>query len=171
MLSAKLTHISNREKSIDILTRSPHIHIIADGKYCYRQHSNEELFMYDLCDIRQIMVGLRHFEQELKQATDLSLNEALCLCHTGKGLGEPGMMARELELSPSRLSRILESLEMKGLLERTISTEDRRSIMLQLSERGETIVEKLHCTEIPLPHHIEQAIETLHAHMQSGETK
>lgn len=118
--------------------------------------------MYDLCDIRQLMVDLRNFEQTLKQETNLSLNEALCLCQTAKGALEPGTLARELELSPSRLSRILETLEQRGLLERTISSSDRRNVSLSLTKEGEIVVEKLHCTKIAMPPHIEMAIESLH---------
>ena len=125
--------------------------------------------MYDLCDIRQIMVDLRHFEESLKKETNLSLNEALCLCQTGKGTNEPGMLAKELELSPSRLSRIIEALEQRGLVERTISVNDRRGVSLHLTTQGETVVEQLHCTQIDIPPHMEKAIETLHRPMRIGE--
>ena len=127
--------------------------------------------MYDLCDIRQLMVDLRNFEQTLKQETNLSLNEALCLCQTAKGVLEPGTLARELELSPSRLSRILESLEQRGLLQRTISASDRRNVSLYLTKEGEIVVEKLHCTNIAMPPHIEMAIERLHKPMHTGENR
>lgn len=127
--------------------------------------------MYDLCDIRQLMVDLRHFEQTLKEQTSLSLNEALCLCQTGKGANEPGMLARELELSPSRLSRILESLEQRGLLERNTSPADRRSVSLNLTAAGQEVVEQLHCTRIDMPYHIEKAIESLHEPVHTGESR
>lgn len=125
--------------------------------------------MYDLCDIRQIIVDLRHFEETLKKETNLSLNEALCLCQTGKGANEPGTLARELEISPSRLSRIIEALEQRGLLERSISTTDRRGVSLNLTSQGVNVVEQLHCTQIAMPKHIEKAIETLHKPMKAGE--
>ena len=127
--------------------------------------------MYDLCDIRQIMVDLRHFEDSLKKETNLSLNEALCLCQTGKGTKEPGMLAKELELSPSRLSRIVEALEQRGFVERAMSENDRRGVSLHLTPQGQTIVEQLHCTQIEIPPHMEKAIETLHQPMRTGEDR
>ncbi|WP_422478455.1 MarR family winged helix-turn-helix transcriptional regulator [Pleomorphochaeta sp. DL1XJH-081] len=127
--------------------------------------------MYDLCDIRQIMVDLRNFEESLKKETNLSLNEALCLCQTGKGTNEPGSLAKELELSPSRLSRIIEALEQRGLIQRAMATNDRRGVALRLTPQGKTVVEQLHCTKIDIPPHMEKAIETLHQPMQTGDDK
>jgi DNA-binding MarR family transcriptional regulator len=115
------------------------------------------------------MVDLQNFEEKLRKETDLSLNEALCLCQADKGIQEPTALARELSLSPSRLTRILNSLESKGLIERTIGLEDRRNIALRVTHEGNTVVHKLHCSTITMPTHIEKAIENLHETVQSGE--
>ncbi|MDD4220591.1 MAG: MarR family transcriptional regulator [Sphaerochaetaceae bacterium] len=118
--------------------------------------------MYDLCDLRRLILDLRCFEDSLKKQTDLSLNEALCLCQTGKGNLDPSGLAHELEISPSRLSRILDSLETKGLLTRSIADADRRTICIDLTTTGQQMVETLHCVDISIPHHLEEAIKTLH---------
>ena len=131
----------------------------------------KESVLYDLCDLRRLVLDLRHFEQTLKDTTALSLNEALCLCQTGKGKGDPGSLSEELELSPSRLSRILDSLERRGLLIRTMSPDDRRAVSIHLTEAGAQLVATLRCTDIAIPHHLEEAIEILHANsVQPGET-
>lgn len=124
--------------------------------------------MYDLCDLRKLIVDLRHFEEELKASTSLSLNEALCLCQAHKGKQDPGGLADELDLSPSRLSRILDTLEKRCLIERSLATADKRAVVVSLTEEGERLVRQLHCTEIPLPGHLEQAIETMHEPMHTG---
>lgn len=118
--------------------------------------------MYDLCDLRRLILDLRRFEETLKEQTNLSLNEALCLCQSGKGNLEPSNLAQELEISPSRLSRILDSLETRGFLVRSISEEDRRIINIDLTKKGQQTVETLHCTNISIPRHLEEAIKTLH---------
>ena len=125
--------------------------------------------MYDLCDIRQIIVDLKKFEEQLKQETNVSLNEALCLCQTERGTTEPGALARVLDISPSRLSRILDSLEQRNLIRRSISQTDKRVFTITLTDDGSALLAKLHCTSIAMPHHIEQAIETLHETMQTGD--
>ncbi len=124
--------------------------------------------MYDLCDLRRLILDLRRFEETLKEQTNLSLNEALCLCQTGGGNLDPSSLANELEVSPSRLSRILDSLETKGLLTRSIANTDRRTIQIDLTTTGQQMVETLHCTNISIPNHLQEAIKTLH---KTGENK
>lgn len=125
--------------------------------------------MYDLCDLRRLVLDLHHVEQELKETTGLSLNEALCLCQADKGVNDPGKLAAELELSPSRLSRILDSLQNRGLLGRRISQKDRRIIAVELTEEGRRMILTLHSAHIALPRHLEKAIDTLHEKVSTGE--
>lgn len=124
--------------------------------------------MHNLCDVRKLIVDLRRFEEILKRTTELSLNEALCLCQAHQGKDDPGSLASELELSASRLSRILDSLESRALIVRSICADDRRTVDIQLTPKGIAMVQKLHCTEIPIPEHLEKAIESLHASMHTG---
>lgn len=107
--------------------------------------------MIDLCSIRKIQSALRRFEDTLKAETGLSLNDALCLCSISKGIQDPGSLARELELSPSRLTRILEALENRNLIARKLSDTDRRSISVLLTEQGERLVNTYKCAGIEVP--------------------
>lgn len=125
--------------------------------------------MHSLCEIRQIMVDLRTFEERLREQTSLSLNEALCLCQVGNGMLEPGALARDLELSPSRLSRIFDSLERQRLIQRTLSTTDRRGVKVHLTKQGEAMVEQLHSIQIELPDHLKTTLDILQAAEQEGE--
>jgi DNA-binding MarR family transcriptional regulator len=107
--------------------------------------------MIDLCSIRKIQRALRRFEESLEAETGLTLNEAMCLCAVSKGMGEPGRLARELDLSPSRLSRILEALEAKKYVARRISESDRRGITVSLTRTGKAAVDKYRCADIEIP--------------------
>lgn len=107
--------------------------------------------MIDLCAIRRLQTLLRVFEEELKQKTGLSFNDALLLCAVNKGVTEPGALARELELSPSRLTRVLDSLEARDLIARSLSDTDRRSLTVSLTKSGMATVEEYSCSEITLP--------------------
>lgn len=107
--------------------------------------------MIDLCAIRRLQTSLRAFEEELKQQTGLSFNDALLLCAVNKGVTEPGALARELELSPSRLTRVLDSLEKRALIARSLSDSDRRSLTVSLTSGGEAMVKEYSCSEITLP--------------------
>jgi DNA-binding MarR family transcriptional regulator len=142
--------------------------MIATSNSFYAQTMGKEDRMHDLCDVRKLVMDLRRFEEDLKRTTDLSLNEALCLCQAHQGKDDPGTLATELELSPSRLSRILDSLEKRAFIVRSICADDRRTVDIQLTPEGIAMVRQLHCTEIPIPEHLEKAIESLHASMQTG---
>ena len=107
--------------------------------------------MIDLCAIRKLQTSLRNFEDQLKQQTGLSFNDALLLCAVNKGICEPSALAKELELSPSRLTRILDSLENRKLVQRTLSIMDRRSLTVALTETGSEMVQTYNCSELNLP--------------------
>ena len=107
--------------------------------------------MIDLCSIRRIQTALRRFEQSLRETTGLTLNEAFCLCTLKNSILEPGQIARELELSPSRLSRVLDALEQRKLVARSISPEDRRNIVVSLTKMGTELVDKYQHSSIDLP--------------------
>lgn len=107
--------------------------------------------MIDLCAIRKLQTSLRYFEDQLKQQTGLSFNDALLLCAVNRGICEPSALAKELELSPSRLTRILDSLENRKLVQRTLSIMDRRSLTVALTEAGSEMVKTYRCSELNLP--------------------
>lgn len=107
--------------------------------------------MIDLCSVRKIQTALRRFEVQLKTTTGLTLNDALCLCSISKGIREPGALSRELELSPSRLTRILDALEGRGMIERKTSDEDRRNVTVELTPEGIRLIQSYQCSELELP--------------------
>ncbi len=110
--------------------------------------------MLDLCSIRKIQSALKRFEDTLKTETGISFNDALCLCSIKRGIQEPGLIAQEMDLSPSRLTRILNVLEERKYITRKISEGDRRVISVQLTKQGDKIVTTYRCTDIELPDEI-----------------
>jgi len=107
--------------------------------------------MLDLCSIRKIQSALKRFEDTLKDETGISFNDALCLCSIKRGIQEPGLIAQEMDLSPSRLTRILNVLEERKYITRKISEGDRRVISVQLTRQGDKLVTTYKCSEIELP--------------------
>ena len=113
--------------------------------------------MIDLCSVRKIQTALRRFEETLKEQTGLSLNDAMCLCAIEKGFTEPGKLADRLELSPSRLTRGLDSLEARKLITRTSSKDDRRGVVVSLANEGLRIIERYKCADVELPKELANA--------------
>ena len=63
----------------------------------------------------------------------LAMNE----CNTVAGL------ARELEIDPAAMTRVLDRLEAKALVRRERSTEDRRVVRLTLTDEGRAVATKV----------------------------
>ncbi len=105
----------------------------------------------DLCEIRKLQTALRSFENELKNKTSLSLNDALCLCSISQGVSEPGQLARELQLSPSRLTRILDALEKRKYVERQTASGDRRGVLVSLTVKGKKTIKEYSCAGLEVP--------------------
>lgn len=88
----------------------------------------------------------------------MCLNESMKLCRTA-GISrqesnllislEPGEyftcneVAKKMDLSPSRVSRIVDKLIIKGYLDRKTSSSDRRSIVLSLTNSGKKCREQV----------------------------
>lgn len=107
--------------------------------------------MIDLCAIRKIQNAIRELEDELKTKCALSLVEAMCLCALTQDKNEPSMLATELGLSPSRLTRILDSLEKQKLITRETSAASRRNVIVTPTQAGTDIIREYHCADVHMP--------------------
>ncbi|MBC8532194.1 MarR family winged helix-turn-helix transcriptional regulator [Gehongia tenuis] len=60
--------------------------------------------------------------------------------------GEKGLkvsqLSRRLDVAPPTVTQMINSLERKGFLERSIDPEDRRAVLVKLTERGSEIMER-----------------------------
>ncbi len=126
--------------------------MIAIEKYCFWQLYGD--VMIYLCAIRQLRMHLDAVEEFIKDHAQVALNEAYCLCAIDEGIVEPGALAKMIGLSPSRLSRILDNLETKHLILRSLSRQDRRSIVVDLSSDGYAKIAAIRALEPPLPSHL-----------------
>ncbi|MBN2861053.1 MAG: MarR family transcriptional regulator [Sphaerochaetaceae bacterium] len=115
----------------------------------------------DLCSIRRIITDLKDIEEAVRGQTSLSLNEALCLCQHDKGNSDPSSLAKEMGLSPSRMTRILDSLSAKGYIERLPSEQDRRSVSVRVTAQGSRMTETLHSISLEIPTYLRTAIQQL----------
>ena len=92
--------------------------------------------MVDLCKIKELLVEIHQLEKRLRNQFRISLNESLALCCLSKRGYAPGDLARELELSSSRVSRVINDLEAKGFVNRALSHGDRRMLELEITDTG-----------------------------------
>ncbi|NNG26991.1 MAG: MarR family transcriptional regulator [Ignavibacteriaceae bacterium] len=69
-------------------------------------------------------------------------------------------IAKRMNLSPSRLTRIIDGLVQKGYMQREIDQKDRRNMKVSLSRRGKSLTSKLDKAFVNLHSEILQDIDS-----------
>ena len=82
--------------------------------------------MDKLCKIRDLQRAVHQFESAFEKRYGICLNEGMTLCSLSKtGRLCPGELGELLGLTPSNTSKVLRSVEQKGLVTRELCNEDR----------------------------------------------
>lgn len=89
-----------------------------------------------LCSLRDIYRAIRDFEVEFSQKHDLCLNEGMLLCTLCSEMYSSSEIASHLGLTNSNASKVIRSVEEKGLIERRLGKEDKRQMYFVLSSAG-----------------------------------
>jgi DNA-binding MarR family transcriptional regulator len=93
------------------------------------------LEMFELCTFK--------FEK-IAKSLDLSISEFKTLQSFGDDiLISPGELAKRMDLSNSRLTKIIDNLVEKDIVDRGLSLKDRRVMEVMLTEKGKILVENL----------------------------
>lgn len=89
--------------------------------------------------IRRIIRRVSQYSRDMMVEGDLTVPQLICL----KAIAESdvdqltvGMVSERVSLSPATVSRIIERLVRKGLVERTRSESDRRKVFLEVTPAG-----------------------------------
>jgi DNA-binding MarR family transcriptional regulator len=99
-----------------------------------------------------VLTETRKLEKRLESVTRLSSDAllVLLLLHTRRPASVKEL-TKHLGVSDSRTSKLLCTLEDKGLITRRISLTDRRVERISLTPRGDSIIET--ALSVPTPHH------------------
>ncbi len=96
-----------------------------------------------LISLRQIIRAIDLHSKRLERESGLTGPQLLVmqrLAHYGEMTA--GVIAREVSLSQPTVTSIVDRLERKGLLERKRSADDKRKVMLSMTEQGKAALEK-----------------------------
>lgn len=104
-----------------------------------------------LCQIRDIYRAIYVFESSFQQLYDLSLNEGMLLCSLNTQKHSSNELANMLGLSNSNTSKVIKSVEKKGLIKRIVGKEDKRQMYFALSDLGKKKLESIKCAELDIP--------------------
>lgn len=103
--------------------------------------------MNTLCSLRDIYRAIREFELEFQQKHDLCLNEGMLLCSLKSEKYSSGEIAELLGLTNSNTSKVIKSVEDKGLVERILGKGDKRQMYFILTEIGKNKLNEIQCEE------------------------
>lgn len=116
--------------------------------------------MEKLCKIRDIQRAVAAFESMFEKCYGIGLNEGMALCSLRKSetltSGEIGEL---LGLTSSNMSKVLRSVEDKGLIERVIGEKDRRQMCFSLTDKGKKLMSEIRCEEVDMSKLLQTLLE------------
>lgn len=108
--------------------------------------------MDKLCKIRDLQRAVHRFEEAFEARYGICLNEGMTLCSLSKAERMcPGQLVELLGLTPSNTSKVLRSVESKGLVVREMCCKDRRQTYYSLTPKGRELLASVDCREVGVP--------------------
>ncbi len=104
-----------------------------------------------LCRIRDTYRAIGQIDMQMRQLFGLNLNEAMMLCALQEGDMNSGHLAQTLGITPSSASKIIKRLENLGFVVRRLAYDDRRSMVVSLTEQGQNKLKSIACDKINIP--------------------
>lgn|SRR5574344_1463192 len=93
--------------------------------------------MDSICQLKDIYKSLYKFEKNFQTRYDMTINEAMVLCFLYHGeTRTAGDICDYIGLSASRVSKVINSVEKLGYIERNISPVDKRQMLFALTASG-----------------------------------
>lgn len=121
----------------------------------------DNLQVKTLCKIRDLYRSISEFELKFQESHDISLNEGMLLCTLSDKKLSSSEIAEVLGLTNSNASKVIKSVEKKGLVERTIGEHDKRQMYFVLSEKGSDRLTSIKCQDIDgsMPETLSQVLQ------------
>jgi len=108
--------------------------------------------MEAICGLKDVYKVLYQFERQFQVSHEMTINEAMLMCCLQDGDGKSaGTLCEYIGLSPSRVSKIINSVEKMGYIERSISSEDKRQMLFSLTTSGWRKITEMRKIELHIP--------------------
>ncbi len=117
--------------------------------------------MKTLCAIRDLCRSISEFETDFLTKHSLCLNEGMVICSLKDGRLSSGEIASQLHLSCSNTSKLLRSVEEKGLIERDMGEKDKRQMYFTLSKEGKRTLKVIETESVELPESLSNIIKNI----------
>lgn len=100
--------------------------------------------MEPICALKDIYKALYQFEKDFNDNYAITINEAMLLCCLKEGEAKTaGAICDYIDLSNSRVSKIITSVENKGYIRRAISKTDKRQMLFSLTVKGKDKIQQM----------------------------
>lgn len=107
--------------------------------------------METICLMRDICRAIETFEADFVKVHHMSLNEGMLLCSLSEGQLSAACLAEVNAMSPSHTSKVIRSLEEKGLIRRVLGQDDRRKMYFELTDLGRQSLSGMRCGSVEVP--------------------
>lgn len=108
--------------------------------------------MEKLCKIRDLQRAVNQFEVQFEKRYGICLNEGMALCSLSKNERlSSGEIGELLGLTLSNGSKVIRSVENKGLIRRVVGDRDKRQMYFSLTDRGRELLAGINYEEVETP--------------------
>lgn len=104
-----------------------------------------------ICMMREVVHAISELEQQLMEKFNLTLNETMVVCCIGNSTVTASFICENTALAPSHGSKIIRSVERKGLVNRSLGADDKRCMHFTLTAEGKKVLSELkrHPLDVP----------------------
>lgn len=116
--------------------------------------------METLCKIRDIYRSVSEFESRFEKTYQLCLNEGMLLCSLSQADQlTSGEIAGLLGLTTSNTSKVIRSVENKGLIKRYLGNKDKRQMYFSITSAGKEKLTAIKCNTLEIPELLRSIVE------------
>jgi DNA-binding MarR family transcriptional regulator len=106
--------------------------------------------MNNLCALRDINRVVKAYEQQFFETFGISLNEGMVICCINQSEVNSSDIASAIDLTMSNCSKIIKSIENKGLITRAMGIADKRHMFFKLTDQGKSLLADIHLKSQPI---------------------
>ena len=100
--------------------------------------------MEAICKLKDVYKALYTFEKEFADKNGITINEGMILCCLKDGSSKSANeLCGFIGLSNSRVSRVINSVEEKGYITRSMGVTDKRQMIFTLTDSGKEKVKEM----------------------------
>ncbi|MCX8029703.1 MAG: MarR family transcriptional regulator [Brevinematales bacterium] len=107
--------------------------------------------MENICRLRRIFSTVYRLERNIKKRFGITANEIMVLCLLNVVKLSAGELSKEMGISESRMSKIIDTLEKNGFIIREVGKDDKRKMLFSITEKGRKKVREFAESDFEVP--------------------